>query len=497
MLLVATAALAGELPPEALREEVRPAAPPATGLDFFALSQTRAVGSNIVTENPLVNGQIVGRLGGTNSTTTADERGLATEQRVGGFFRYSPDLLDGKVALDAAFEVDFAWGDASYSVGGNTGGGIGADMVNLQTRRLALRATPWKGATAVVGLQFVGDSVNDPGASRLDDLTRSGGRLMFFGTEMAGVTLYGKATRDSWEWLRYKVGGYTLYENGLATSDDVFLYTAGAQLAPAYATRVGLQGTWLRDRSGGDGGFLGTGITSGLSELQGGPRLDVRASEDDVAPDVGADLFWVMLDAGHDAALDRGDAGVHGVLGTNLGRVYVLEGLQDVDVAGWFAAVEGRWRWTQGEGSVARLEAVWTSGDDDDTRAYSGVVTGNSYGVVGAVYTTHGTLLLFPDAGAINRQSSVVYDVSNTGRGLLGLTASVGFDPIPDRLNVTVGGGHARDMYGKTWGNEVNVRVAGRPWVLGTLSLQGAKVFGTELPVDPWIALCALDWLVI
>lgn len=496
MILVA-AALAAPLPAEAVAAEARPSPSVDTGLTFLGLSQTRIVASDVVTENPLVNGQIVGTLGGSNTTTTDDVKGLATEQRVGGFFRYAPDLLNGKVALDAAFEVDFAWGDTSYSIGGNTGGGIGGDQVNLQTRRLAVRASPYKGATAVVGLQFVSDSVNDPGASRLEELTRSGGRLMLFGTEMAGVTLYGKASQDQWEWLRYKAGGYQLYEQGLSASDDVFLYTAAAQLAPAYATRVGLQGWWLRDRALGDGGFLGTGVTSDLSEMQGGPALDFRASESDPAPDTGADLFWVMADAGYNAQLDRGDAGVHGVVGTNQGAVYVLGGLPDHPVAGYFADVEGRWRWAPGDGSVMRLEAVWSSGDDPDDLPYSGVVTANSYGIVGAMYSTHGCLLLFPDVGAVNRQSAVVYDVSGGGAGLLGLTASIGYDPIPDRLNVTLGAGHARDMYGHTLGTEVNGRVAWEAWTLGTLSAQAATVKGTSLPHDPWTALVALDWLVI
>lgn len=487
---------ASELPPEARLEEVRPSPAPDTGLKFFGLAQTRLVASDIATVNPLVNGQIVGRLGGTNSTTTADETGVAAEQRVGGFFTYTPDLLDGRASLEAAFEVDYAWGDSSYNVGGNTGGGIGADQVNLQTRRLAMRIAPYRGGKVVAGLQFVGDGVHDPGASKLDDLTRSGGRLMLWGTEMAGVTLYGKARGQEWDWLRYKVGGYTLYEQGLASPDDVTLWMAGAQLAPAYATRVGIQGFWLKDRAGGQGGFFGTGVTSALAELQGAARLDLREDEDGVAPEVSADVAWVLVDGGYDPGLDHGRVGLSGVFGTNVGRLYVTE-LQDVPVFGWFGAAEARVRWAEGEGSVVRLEGVVASGEDDDDDTYTGVVTGNSYGVVGAVYSSHGCLLLFPDAGAINRQTSVVYDLSNTGRGLVGVSATAAWDAVPNRLTVAVGGGHARDMYGDPWGTEVNARVVGRPWTLATLGLYGARVVGTPLETDPWTAFVAFDWLVI
>ncbi len=480
-------------PPEARREDARPAPDPAApGLQFLGIVSLRTAGSNLTTTNPLLNGQLVGELGGINTTTTQEEIGHASEQRVGAFFTYTPSLWSGRLSLDAAFEVDFAFGDAAYGIGGNTGGGFGADQVNLQTRRLGARARLGEATTLVAGLQFVADGSADPTKSKPDDLFRSGGRLMFFGSEAAGLSAYGTVG----EHARYRLGAYTLAELGLATPDDVALLVADAAWSPAYAHWLGAHAWMLRDRAGGSGGVFGTGPTSVLSELQGGPALDLRPAGELAAPPVDADLVWLGVDYGWNARLDRGRVGITALAVANLGRLYV-EALPDRDTRGLLADVEVRARIAEGEGSVARVEALYTTADDPATTTYEGIVTGNSYGTVGAVHGTHGCLLLFPDITAINRQVALVYDVSGGGAGLAAVTGGVAFDPVPNRLTVGVGAGHARDAAFAPLGTEVNARVSGRPWVLTELSLRGAVLLGTELPQDPWIGLVSFEWLVI
>jgi hypothetical protein len=466
------------------------------GFTFLGLLSTRFVVTDVTTDNPLLNGQLVGVLGGLNQTTTSEQAGAYTEHRAGAFFRYAPPVLDGRAALDAAFEIDFGFGDASYGIGGNTGGGYGADQVNLQTRRLSGRYELAEDTVAVVGLQFVADGVHDPGASKLDDLIRSGGKLIFFGSEAAGATVYGMArTAAGAELLRYRVGAYTLLEQGLGDPDDVTLWMADAQVAPAHALRVGAHAWWLRDRAGGQGGAFGSGPTSALSELQGGPRLDYRADGSALAPEVDADLLWLAADVGYNARLDMGDVGATAVAVANLGALYVTE-QPDAGTQGYLVDAEARWRFAPGDGSIVRAEALWSRGDGPGKDYYTGVVTGNSYGAVGAVYMTHGCYLLFPDPGAINRQVSAVYDVSGAGEGVVAVTASAGYDLIPSRLTVGVGFGHASTAAMAPVGTEINARVVAKPWVLGNLGAHGAMLLGTGLPQDPWTVLASLDWLV-
>ena len=500
--------------------DVVAAAPtPKTGLEFVGVLDLKPTVSDLTTGSAYANGQLVGTLGGTNSTAVqdpADVPGFAVEQRVGTFFKYTPKLLDGRATLGAAFEVDFAWGDSSYGTGGNTGGGFGADQVNLQTRRLYGKFRLWgkpgtvgashSRADLVAGLQFVGDGVYDPETARLDDLERSGGHLLFFGTEAAGLTLYGVQS----DVLRYRAGAYTLYEDVLSDPDDVTLWMGDVEWRPAFAVRLGVHGWYLRDRAGGTAGPINaSGPASALSELQGGPRLDLRtdtsATSTEAAPSTSAALVWLGGDASYNAGLDQGRFGATGSLFLNSGRLYVI-GKPDVPVLGVLFDGEARARWAPGAGSVVRLEALYASGDaagDEGHKTgapYGGIVTGNSYGVAAASWTTHGCLLLFPDPTAINRQVAVVYDPSNGGAGVVGGSASVGYDVLPNKLTVTAGAGYAQPTVGGgagMHGTEANVHVSGHPFPLATLSVAGAVVVGSGFDRDPWVVTSSFQWIVL
>ncbi len=499
-------------PTEARRndhEAVEPSPPPPTsGFSFLGVTQMRTVLTNVVTTNPLLDGQIVGQLGGTNSTTTRGPNGggegeggpLAwySEQRVNGFFSYRPPVVDGRIGLTAAFEVDFGFGDDSYGNRGNAGGGFGADQVNLQTRRLHLdvRALdkPKHTIDVRLGLQFVSDGVRDPATARRDDLFRTGGGLRFFGSEASGVTVFGTVRGDAGVRARYKVGAYTLWEFRAGEVDDVTLFQADAELNPGWSTRVGVHGWYLNDSSGGATGNLGRGPTSQLSELQGGPKLAFTDGEGGPAAEVNADVGWVGVDGGLNHDLGKGRLGLNGALFANLGRITVPQ-RGWVAIGGLMANAELRYRYAPGRGSVIRVEGLFTSADNPATDSYDGVLTANSWGVVGAVYGSHGTYLLFPDITAINRQSAVVYDVSNAGSGLIGVNGGVAWDAIPNRLNLAVTGAVASDARRELVGSEVNLRVEGEPLPFLKLGLTGALAFTPRVPVAPFALFADLEWV--
>lgn len=487
-------------PIEARAKSVQPAEPaPGSGFTFMGMLQSRAVMTSLATTNPFLDGQVMGLLGGTNGTTvSADERAMAVEQRGLGFFTFAPPILDGRFEMGAAFEVDYVWGDQSYSTGGNTGGAFGGDQVNLQTRRLYGAWKPRHGGhrwNVVGGLQFVADGATDPSAARPDDLFRSGGKLMFWGSEATGISVYGRYSSAMWEKVRYRLGAYTLYEEAVGSADDVTLFMADAALHPASGTLLGLHAWYLRDNAGGEGGGLfGSGPTSPLAELQGAGVVDVTG--DGTWAETDAGLVWLGADLAHNHDLSRGRLGATAVAMANVGRLYVTD-YADIPVAGLLADAELRYRYAPGMGSVLRVEALYTTGDNDpDDGRYTGVITGNSYGIVGAVYASHGTLLLFPDSSAINRQVALVYDVSDQGRGLLGFTGSAGYDLLPNKLSATAGGGVARVPGGDLVGTELNLRLRYKPWMFANLELAGAVVKGSDLPATPWTVLLYFDSLV-
>ncbi|MEQ1567542.1 MAG: hypothetical protein ABMA64_18010 [Myxococcota bacterium] len=488
-------------PDEPTAAEVRPAPAQAPPLSVFAVFQARATVDDLVSTNPLLDGQVVGRLGGTNGIVVSPDRpGAYTEQRFAPFLTWTPPVADGRASLTAAFEIDFAYGDRAYGIGGNTGGGFGADQVNLQTRRLHATFSPLRGdheLRVVVGLQFVNDSAVDPAASTAETLLHSGGRLAWFGSEAAGITAYGVA-RDDWGLrLRYKVGTYTLLEQGSSLPDDVWLSMADVEVHPVPRAAVGGHLWYAQDRSGASG-TLPVGPTGATWTLQGGPSLDPYDGFErppDAAID--SDVVWVGADAGYNAALDRGPLGVHGFALGNFGKIYAPV-VHDDAIAGFAADAEVRFRYARGDGSLVRAEAVFSSADDADPQRYTGVVTGNAYGIAAAPMPTLGTVLLFPDARAINRMVAVVSDLSGAGRGVVGVASSAGFDVVPNRIGVTGTLATAATADGEPWGTELGGRATARPFLGCETSVRAAMVWpgsAAALGGRPWTVSAALDWL--
>lgn len=485
---------------------VRPALPAPPPFQAMGLFQARGTRSSVVATNPFLDGQVVGSLGGSNGTTTSlDERTMMAEQRGVGFFTWTPGLTDGRAALTAAFEIDFGWGDQAYQTGGNKGGGFGADQVNLQTRRLYATFLPVRGEhelKVLAGLQFVADGAADPHTSSLERLIRQGGGLGIWGSEAAGLSLYGRHRDGFGERLRWRLGAYTLVENGVGLADDLTLCMADATLVPAWRVDLGLHGWWLKDNTGGTGGSLGVGPFSQLSALQGGPSLAVGEG---TAPD--ADLLWLAADLGFNRELRQGPLGAR-VFGLfNLGRLY-LEGVEDVAVRGHLLQGEARWRYAPGSGSVLGVQGLLSSRDGTGEGAYTGVLTGNSYGIVGATWASHGALLLFPDPGAINRQVAVVADLSGGGQGLRALTVQGGYDLVPERLTAQGTLAMAATGRGEAVGRELGLGLLGRPLPLLDLGLRAAVVPGayaldpstgarTALPSWPWTVIAHLQWLLL
>lgn len=501
MLLLLCLAARAATPEEAV---VVPGPAELAPLSALGLFQTRITRSSIISTNPFLDGQVVGALGGSNGTTTSlDERSMSAEQRAVGFLTWTPPALDGRAALTAGFEVDFAWGDQSYQTGGNKGGGFGADQVNLQTRRLYASFLPLRGdheIRVLTGLQFVADSAWDPHSSTLNRLARQGGGLGIWGSEAAGVSVFGRHS-DGWgERLAWRLGGYTLVENGLGLGDDLTLWMADASLSPAYRVDLGLHAWWLKDNTGGSGGTLGLGPTSQLSAMQGGPDLNFGDGVE-----VDADLIWLAADIGWNRELRRGPIGARALGLFNLGRLYLTD-LPDVSVRGWMVNAEVRGRYARGSGSELSAQLLATSRDGSGEGAYTGLVTGNSYGVVGANWTSHGALLLFSDPGAINRQVAVVSDLSNGGRGLLALTGNAGYDLLPERLTAQGALAMARTPDGEALGQELGAGLVAHPLPLLDVGLRGAVVQGarvsdpstaqlSELPAIPWTVLAHLQWV--
>ncbi|MDD2310101.1 MAG: hypothetical protein PHH91_11015 [Desulfuromonadaceae bacterium] len=111
--------------------------------EFHGMYRLRAIMSNYENSGG-------GVLSDNSSTLTAFEQRARLQYTA----KANADLK-----LVTQFEIDSSWGDASYANGRGTGGAMGADTVNLETKHVYLDYNcPLTGANFKVGIQAQGDA---------------------------------------------------------------------------------------------------------------------------------------------------------------------------------------------------------------------------------------------------------------------------------------------------------------------------------------------------
>ncbi|MBK8671287.1 MAG: hypothetical protein IPN89_18335 [Saprospiraceae bacterium] len=256
-------------------------------LQAYVYFYQQNVAMNMAPENDFLKGQIVGRLFGTNTTTTSKSiKALYAEQRAIPFFIYTPSIFDGKATLRASFEIDWTWGDVAYGTGGNFGSAISADQVNLQTQNLEVEFVPAKYWTINVGLQRLFDTPHDLYRTFFEKFTSTGYRLAYFGTDGVGISV-----RRQTDGKKLKAGFYKLYENNVELNDDVSLFELNQQITVSPKWNVGGSVYYIKDNSSGKGGvsILGQGYSSPLTTYNGTFRFPLGADP------YKSDVFWVGM----------------------------------------------------------------------------------------------------------------------------------------------------------------------------------------------------------
>ena len=477
---------------------------------FLAYYYNHGMFTNMYPKNDFLKGQIIGRLFGQNTTTTSDSlRPFFFEQRLLPFFIYQPKLFNGKAILRASFEIDWTWGDVSYGVGGNFGSAPSADQVNIQTQNVELELIPAKGWAVNLGLQRMYDTPYNPYRTFFEQMTTTGYRLMYWGTDGVGVTV-----RKDWDFSRLKMGYFQLYENNVEENDDV------SMMELTYLKNLGWNVDWggslvyVRDRSNGEGGpsVLGQGLNSILNGYNGTYRFPFGGEP------YKADIVWLGTFFGYNSHYMMGPWFANGFVNVNLGnaRTYVGEQLnRDVSILGVGANLRTGYRYGQTTNDAITVDLLYTSGNKNGITdyKYTGVLTGNMWGTPAGLYISHGGYLLFPHANVVNRYISAITDISNLGYGVLGGTLNLSHDFIPHKLMGKVGVATARSNVApsggeKFMGVEANGKVAYQLGPFMSLELHGAYLWlgdfydsrsvngdQPERPVNPFTAFLAFRWL--
>jgi hypothetical protein len=478
---------------------------------FLAYWYSQGVSANYFPKNDFLKGQVIGRLFGQNTTTTSDTlTSYYIEQRLLPFFIYQPKLFNGRAILRASFEIDFAWGDVAYGTGGNSGGAISGDQVNIQTQNLELELIPFDNWTVNIGLQRMFDSPYNPYRTLFGTLTETGYQLMYWGTDASGISV-----RYQGDFNRWKFGAWKFYENQVQERDDVNMFEVFYERDVSKFWRWGGSVNYVSDRGNGEGGpsILGEGLNSTLSDYNGTYRFPLGGTP------YQADIFWLgtFWSRNVDFVMDRWMT--TGFVNYNLGSVDTL-GVEDKysqrsSVGGIAVNLRGGYRHGYTQGDIVTGNFIFTSGDDNgiEDDHYSGVMTGNNWGTPVSVWISHGAYILFPHGNVINRFVSAVNDVSNLGYGITGGTLNFYKDLIPNKLNVKVGSAAAISNVapaggGNLMGVEGNGRVSFTPKVYMNIELHAAYLWlgdfydsplvnanSSVRPVNPWTVFIGFKWL--
>ncbi|PID80723.1 hypothetical protein CSB20_06035 [bacterium DOLZORAL124_64_63] len=461
--------------------------------------------SNIATTNEFLKGQVLGRLFGGNTTETSKRVSSYAEQRFIPLFTYSPRLLDGWAKIRASFELDWTWGDANYGAGGNLGGAYGADSVNLQTQNLFLELHPRPNLWINIGLQQVFDNVRVPWKTFIDDLTHTGYRLAFWGSDGTGVTTHYFFDTDK----RLKAGFFQFYENNVEQKDDVVVYTTEYEQDLGIATTAGLTLNYLRDYANGEGGvsLLGQGLNSGLNSYNGVFNFNLGNEAYD------ADVFWLGTHAHHDPLLRQGDFGWGGFAVYNFGNVSTAS--RDVSISGLAANLRLAGRYGRQSRDQVVIDHIFTTGDKNNVSdgRYNGILTGNNWTSPGAVHFSHGLYLLLPHANVVNRFVAATIDIQNLGYGLNATSLQVHKELIPHKLKAKLGAGlgyatNTPGGMGSLVGSELNANLCWTPKALMDIELHAAYMWlgdfydspvvnggVDERPENPWTVFATLKWI--
>lgn len=500
-------------------EDMRRSKKPDEVFHVYGYFLTRAEMTNVSPSNDLFNGQIVGRLFGPNTTTTSKDRAVFIEQRMIPFFIVEPRITNKKVRMRASFELDWTYGDVSNSVGGNFGGGITADQVNLQTQNLAIefdlpgKAKNW---SVSLGLQRLYDTAYDPYRTQVTTMQYTGERLAFWGTDAVGIVVHG----NQWG-QKFKLGAYQLYENSIQKDDDVALFELATDRHLGKTWHIGASARYLRDSSSGKGGLgiLGQGPDSQLVEYNGGYRFTIP----DDAESFRGHFGWIGANASFNPDLLAGRLGGSAFVVGNVGQIVTEIPGQPGDfqkltnILGLAGNLRVAFRWGKSPRDALTGELLYTSGDKNglEDGTYSGVVTGNTWGAPAAPFTTFGTYLLLPHPTVVNRLYAAVSDISNAGYGITAGSLGFNWDIVRHRLLAKVGAAAGRSNVQPIGGSnfigaELNANISYRIRPLMHVEAHGAYLFlgdyfrsseivvgGGGKPMNPWTVFLALKWLLV
>jgi hypothetical protein len=428
------------------------AAPAMAGTDINGFYRAKAYMSNFKTASSATGGNpIIAKDAPTDAFV---------EQRL----RLKFTMGEENVKAVVFFEIDYsAWGDAAgmtkndgawgtgntvtggatgtpsgsnnnfvpgTGAGRNTGGALGADRINLETKNVYLWfKLPNTPLDFTVGMQNQTDAYAG---------------LLWGAADMAGIFMNGKI-----EPVTFTLGWAKLYENYTAKTDDLTLYVASAKFAPTKDLKVGGHFYYLQDDTQNDSGIS---TINPVGNLPTDPQLPAPLGGTFAAVGFNKKQIYTL---GTDVTFNAGPATISGFALYQWGKRDYLNNtatLTDVDISGY--ALDARVDANLGPGK-GFFEALYISGGDNTTEKYKSIVTLSDFnaspGGNSAFGRTDMQILLFNNDD-INMSQAMVGTAGvpanggntspgNAGRGIWHLAAGYTM-PLGAKLTSKVGLGY-------------------------------------------------------
>lgn len=494
---------------------------PLSDFRFISYFFVRSTVTNVIGDPAGLRGVSLGPIGSPTGSMalTGTNPAFYVDQRWIPVIEYTPFFFDGFATLRLQVEIDFMWGLAANAAQQNQGGGFNADQVNLQTKNINVALYPFKKQkplAIVIGTQTVYDSILDPATNSLFDVIKQGYKLSYLGTDATGISVYGQMGIHKFKASLLPIAA-SQPERVLQNNPALFFTLMGTldySISPMPGTNIGVSAWHMRDSTRGQAfafeGLVFNGPGSpGLAGFTGAPRFAIDAPNGYVS--------WFGVNFNHNLNFHHGPFAASGFVMSNFGRYESTRentvNPRAIDIAGVGANLELLWNYGRSTNDVISLEGMFTSGDGNPADGqYSGVFTMNTYGLPGAVWFNHKTLLLFPFSQTVNNYTGAVTDISNQGYGVSTGIVSAGYDLIPQTLWVKLGGAAAwsnsvpADALGGTGrgtfiGAEINAEIKWTIRYLMTVGLHGAYLFKGDfynnqarVPQSPWAMFTTFTW---
>jgi hypothetical protein len=484
---------------------------------------TRASFTNAVGDPTGLKGVSLGPIGelGGSLVRTGVGPGVWAEQRWIPVIEYAPYFADRLAVFRAQFRMNYVWGLAANTLGPNQGGGFNANMVNIQTKNFNVSLYPTRDPeelAIVIGTQAAYDNVQDPARAGLNDIVRSGYKLAFLGSDATGISIYGSrwGGRGKVSFLPLASAQPDKAEQNDPRLAYAWLATADAQYEVAPGSWLGLSLWHLRDSTKGDAfayeGLVRSGPGSGgLSGFTGTANFIIDRPTGDVN--------WAGLNWHHNLDYRTGRLAASGFAMYNFGGFdsnnEETKLNKSVDISGLSANAEVLYNWGRSTSDVLSLEAMFSTGDSNPNDGhYSGAFTMNYYGLPGATWFDHKTLLLFPFTSTVINYTGAVTDLSNQGAGLEAIIGAATYDLIPNKLNLKVGAAYGRSAVnpqsysgsttarGRSIGTEINAELKWTIRFLMTAGLHAGYLFKgsffdgetTRVTENPYALFTTFTW---